>query len=142
MSISVAMFSMAAAWKLSSRRDCRSQKGSRCVSTLTMKEHDAVKEPAGKTKRVVRQVADLILVGPEESCITGTSLIIENRQTVDGRAPLPQQTAAGTPQRLLRHGLPLPQQLAVWRRDAFWQSEPKSQNKPSRCTGPEDAFEF
>ena len=64
-----------------------------------MMEHDTMKGPAGKTKRVVRQVADLILVGPEESCITGTSLIIENRQTLDGRAPLPQQTAAGTPQR-------------------------------------------
>ena len=83
-------------------------------------EHDTMKELAGKTKRGVRQVADLILVGPEESCITGTSLIIENRETVDGRAPLPQQTAAGTPQRLVRHGLPLPQQLADWRRDASW----------------------
>ena len=30
----------------------------------------------------------------------------------------------------------LPQQLAVWRRDAFWQREPKSQNNPSRRTGP------
>ena len=32
----------------------------------------------------------------------------------------PQQTASGTPQRHLRHGLPLPQQLADWRRDASW----------------------
>ena len=136
MTISVAMFSMAAALKLSSKARLPEQKGSRCVSTLTMKEHDT------KTKRVVRQVADLVLVGPEESCITGTSLIIENRQTVDGRALLPQQTAAGTPQRLVRHGLPLPQQLAVWRRDAFWQRGPKSQNNPSRRAGHEDASEL
>ena len=31
------------------------------------------------------------------------------------------------------------QQLTDWRRDASWQSEPKSQNDPSRPTGPEDA---
>ena len=30
----------------------------------------------------------------------------------------------------------LPQQLAVWRRDAFWYREPKSQNNPSRRTEP------
>ena len=38
--------------------------------------------------------------------------------------------------------LPLPQQLAVWHRDAFWKREPKSQNNPSRRTGPEDALEL
>ena len=36
--------------------------------------------------------------------------------------------------------LPLPQQLAVWRRDAFWKREPKSQNNPSRRTGPEGSI--
>ena len=30
----------------------------------------------------------------------------------------------------------LPQQVAVWRRDTFWQREPKSQNNPPRRTEP------
>ena len=42
MSISIAMLSMAVAWKLSSRRDCQVLKGTSSVSTRTMKEHDTM----------------------------------------------------------------------------------------------------
>ena len=87
MSISVAMLSMAAAWKLSSRRDCRAQKGSSCVSTRTMKEHDTMKEPAGKTKRVLRLAASTFMPSWSGMLVLGVVAQLGNRRSCRSTGP-------------------------------------------------------
>ena len=87
MSISVAMLSMAAAWKLSSRRDCRAQKGSSCVSTRTMKEHNTMKEPAGKTKRVLRLAASTFMPSSSGMLVLGVVAQLGNRQSCRSTGP-------------------------------------------------------
>ena len=87
MTISVAMLSMAAAWKRSSRRNCRAQKGSSCVSTRTMKEHDTMKEPAGKTKRVLRLAASTFMPSSSGVLVLGVVAQLGNRRSFRSTEP-------------------------------------------------------